>query len=189
MPSATEPGITQAVATETAAKTPMEVWQVCGIKFRVLTLPPFLGGAIRLSLGMTASETSPKPINGPAARRNASNRPFKSGIRVQLRNALVAHPSDGGSRDDHDRHAVIDASDPNTLDHVAGMAGGQQRAANGSGNVDEIHQDRRAGSGHAINAGLAMVGNGLAGGRDHQFGDGTSVERLDPDGGGSLPAL
>jgi hypothetical protein len=32
MPLATEPGITQAVATETAAKTPMEVWQVCGIR-------------------------------------------------------------------------------------------------------------------------------------------------------------
>ena len=40
MPSATEPGMTQAVATLTAPSTPIALWQRCGMKLRVHTWPP-----------------------------------------------------------------------------------------------------------------------------------------------------
>ena len=42
---------TQAVATVTAASTPMASWHTCGIKLRVLRLPPLRAGAIRVILG------------------------------------------------------------------------------------------------------------------------------------------
>jgi hypothetical protein len=78
-------------------------------------------------------------------------------------------------------------SNPNTFDDVAGMARRKQRAADGPGHVHEIDQDRRTGSGHAIDASLALVGNGLAEGRDHQFGDGIGIEGSHQDSRGTFP--
>ena len=50
-PSQTEPFSTQAVATVTAASTPMASWQTCGMKLRVEIAPPARGGAISVILG------------------------------------------------------------------------------------------------------------------------------------------
>ena len=50
-PLHTEPSSTQAVATVTAASTPMASWQTCGMKLRVQRLPPARGGAINVILG------------------------------------------------------------------------------------------------------------------------------------------
>ena len=72
MPSATEPGSTQAVATETAPSTPIVLCTRCGMKLRVLTAPPASGGEIRHIFGTVFFVTSPRFIIGPTARRSAS---------------------------------------------------------------------------------------------------------------------
>ena len=47
---ATVPLMTQAVAAVTAASTPIDSWQTCGIK-RVLIVPPWAGGETSVILG------------------------------------------------------------------------------------------------------------------------------------------
>lgn len=67
IPSPTPPGGSSPAATLAAPRTPIEVWQRTGMKVRVVTAPPFLGGASRLSLGTVALSTSPRPIRRPAS--------------------------------------------------------------------------------------------------------------------------
>ncbi len=69
-----EPGSTQAVATDTAAKTPMAAWHSCGMKERVLIAPPSRGGETSASLGMFFEPASAMFMSGAAARRMASSR-------------------------------------------------------------------------------------------------------------------
>ena len=61
-----DPGKTQAVATVTAANTPIEAWHSWGMKLRVQTWPPATGGATSAILGTTLEVTSPRPIGLPA---------------------------------------------------------------------------------------------------------------------------
>ncbi len=67
--AATEPGMTQAVATETAPNTPMASCTLWGMKVRVEITPPCWGGATKVILGTVFLETSPRFINRPQARR------------------------------------------------------------------------------------------------------------------------
>ena len=56
------PSITAAVATVTAASTPIEVCTRCGMNMRVARLPPAAGGATRHIFGTVVVATSPSPI-------------------------------------------------------------------------------------------------------------------------------
>ena len=76
--AAGEPGSAAAVATDTAAKTPMEAWHSCGMKLRVEIAPPACGAATSAIFGTTLPATSPRFISGPAARRMRSIRAFSS---------------------------------------------------------------------------------------------------------------
>ena len=51
MPCVVEPSSTQAVATVTAASTPMASWQTCGMKLRVEMAPPARGADISVIFG------------------------------------------------------------------------------------------------------------------------------------------
>ena len=75
---AVEPSMMQAVATETAAKTPMAAWQSWGMNERVVIDPPFRGGATRVILGTVSEPTSCRFIIGPTSRRSASTIFFSS---------------------------------------------------------------------------------------------------------------
>src|SRR3546814_3119105 len=62
--AAGEPGSRHAVATLMAPKTPIVAWQRCGMKVRVDTQPPWLGGDTMVILGTVLSRTSPRFISG-----------------------------------------------------------------------------------------------------------------------------
>ena len=66
--------MTHAVPTVTAASTPIEAWQICGIKHRVLIVPPCAGGDIRHILGTTFWATSPRFMASPICSRMDSIR-------------------------------------------------------------------------------------------------------------------
>ena len=82
---ATDPGSTQAVATDTAPSTPMASCTRCGMNVRVDTAPPCAGGDSRLIFGTVLSVTSPRFISGPAASLIASTRLPQRGVALELR--------------------------------------------------------------------------------------------------------
>lgn len=74
----TDPGTCTAAARHTAPVTANEVWQVYGMKYRALIVPPATGRATVTSLGISSRETSPSPIARPAAQRTRSTRASRS---------------------------------------------------------------------------------------------------------------
>ena len=78
MASVIDAGNTQAVATVTAASTPIASWHTCGMNERVQMLPPSRGFAISVIFGYVFFATSPRPIRRPVASRNASSFAFSS---------------------------------------------------------------------------------------------------------------
>ncbi len=73
-----DPGRAAAVATVTAAKTPMEAWHSWGMKLRVAMAPPAPGAETRQIFGTAFFETSPSFMSGPALSLIASMRAFSS---------------------------------------------------------------------------------------------------------------
>ena len=71
-------GSRHAVATLSAANTPMVACARCGMNERVQITPPSRGGATRNIFGTVFSVTSPRFIIGPTFRRIASTRAFSS---------------------------------------------------------------------------------------------------------------
>ncbi len=66
----TAPSSSSAVAKVTAPSTPIEACGRSGMKVRVQTAPPSLGGATRVVFGTGASLTSPRRISRPALSRS-----------------------------------------------------------------------------------------------------------------------
>ena len=78
MPCVTEPSSTQAVATVTAASTPMASWQTCGMKLRVPIAPPCARGGDQRHLRIILARHIAQPIAWPQAMRSRSIRAFNS---------------------------------------------------------------------------------------------------------------
>ena len=126
MPCVIEPSSTQAVATVTAASTPMASWQTCGMKLRVLMAPPARGGGDQRHLRVILARHVAKLHRVPAGDAQPLDPRLQLGIGVQLIDALIAGAADIGGLEDHQRHAVVDAGHGDAVDHVADMAGRQQ---------------------------------------------------------------
>ena len=113
-------------------------------------------------LGTTLFDTSPRPIASPAAQRTASMRSISA--RSASSSAGSSRPVRPRSRrtHDHQRHRGVDAGHLESVDDVDALAGGKHRAGDRAPGVEEVQADRRRGAGHAVDAGLAVVGDAPA---------------------------
>ena len=98
-------------------------------------------------------------------------------VLVELVAWLVARTADR-ARFEHDhRHAVVDQRAVDAGDPVNGIAGREQRAADGASRVEEVDRDGRGRARHAVDARAALVIDISARRLDQQVRDGAGVER------------
>ena len=116
--NATEPGTRQAVATDTAPKTPIASCTRWGMKVRVLMTPPCCAGGEQTHLGHRRRRDVAEVH--PRSRREAQPLHEFAHLAIALdgERLFVTGQSELLGLQTDDRHAVVDAGDANPFDDV-----------------------------------------------------------------------
>jgi len=80
-------------------------------------------------------------------------------VAIHLIHRFLPGAAHVGCLEQHHRHAVVDAGDLQAVNGVLDVAGGQQTGTDRAGGIQKVDGDGRRGAGHAVDTGVAVIGD------------------------------